>query len=52
LNRSQGKWYYGFILIGPRIILELKESRFGGFVFTTKNPAEVLKILNELFYEV
>jgi hypothetical protein len=48
LNRTQGKWYYGFILVGPRIVLELKESRLGGFVFTTKNPEEVLRILDEL----
>lgn len=52
LNRNQGKWYYGFILNGPRVVLELKDSRLDGFIFTTKNPREVIMILDELNYEL
>jgi hypothetical protein len=32
---------------GPRIVLSLKRGRFKEFVFSTKNPEEVIKIAKE-----
>jgi hypothetical protein len=46
--RIRGKWRMVYNIIGtPRVVLSLKAGRFREFVFSTKNPEEVLRIIND-----
>jgi hypothetical protein len=48
IAKIKGKWRLVYNVIGsPRIVLSLKRSRFKEFVFSTKNPEEVIKIAKE-----
>lgn len=46
--RIRGKWRLVYNIIAtPRVVLSLKAGRFQEFVFSTKNPDEVLSIIND-----
>ncbi len=48
IARVKGKWRLVYNVIGgPRIVLSLNKGRFKEFVFSTKNPEEVIKIAKE-----
>jgi len=49
IAKVKGKWrlVYNVQGGGPRIVLSLKRGRFKEFVFSTKNPEEVIKIAKE-----
>ena len=48
IAKVKGKWRLVYNVIGgPRIVLSLKRGRFKEFVFSTKNPEEVIKIAKE-----
>ena len=48
MAQVKGKWRLVYNVIGgPRIVLSLKKGRFKEFVFSTKNPEEVIKIVKE-----
>ncbi len=43
-----GKWRLVFNIIGaPRVVLTLKRGRFGEFVFSTRHPDEIVRIINQ-----
>jgi hypothetical protein len=44
--RIKGEWVLVYNVIGgPRCVLKLKEGRFKKFVFSTKNPEEVVNVV-------
>ncbi len=44
--RIEGEWVLAYIIVGgPRVVLGLKEGRFKRFVFSTKNPEEVVNVI-------
>ena len=44
----KGKWRLIYnVIAGPRVVLSLKTGRFREFVFSTKNPDEILRIIND-----
>ncbi len=48
IAKVKGKWRLVYNVVGgPRIVLSLKRGRFKEFVFSTKNPEEVIKIVKE-----
>jgi hypothetical protein len=48
IAKVKGKWRLGYNVVGgPRIVLSLRRGRFKEFVFSTKNPEEVIKIAKE-----
>ena len=48
IAKVKGKWRLVYNVVGgPRIVLSLKRCRFKEFVFSTKNPEEVIKIAKE-----
>lgn len=48
IGRVKGKWRQVYNVIGgPRVVLLLKKGRFKEFVFSTKNPEEVMKVVKE-----
>jgi hypothetical protein len=45
-TRLQGEWVLAYIVVGgPRVVLRMKEGKFKRFVFSTKNPEEVLNVI-------
>jgi hypothetical protein len=48
IAKVKGKWRLVYNVVGgPRIVLSSKRGRFKEFVFSTKNPEEVIKIAKE-----
>jgi hypothetical protein len=48
IAKVKGKWRLVYNVIGgPRIVLSLNKGKFKEFVFSTKNPEEVIKIAKE-----
>lgn len=48
IAKVKGKWRLVYNVVGgPRIVLSLKRGRFKEFVFSTKNPEGVIKIIKE-----
>ncbi len=48
MAQVKGKWRLVYNVIGgSRIVLSLKKGRFKKFVFSTRNPEEVMKIIKE-----
>jgi len=48
IGRVKGKWRLVYNVIGgPRTVLSLKKGRFREFVFSTKNPEEVMKVVKQ-----
>jgi len=49
MGRVKGKWRHVYNVLGcPRVAVSLKKGRFfKEFVFSTKNPEEVIKIVKE-----
>jgi len=49
IGRANGKWRSVYTVIGyPRIVLSLKDGKFfKEFVFSTKNPEEVMSIIKQ-----
>lgn len=48
LGRVNGKWRLVYNVIGgPRIVLSLKKGRFREFVFSTKNPEELMRVVKQ-----
>jgi hypothetical protein len=48
IGRVRGKWRLVFNIIGaPRVVLALKRGRFDEFVFSTRHPDEVLRIIRQ-----
>ena len=46
IAKIKGKWRLVYNVIGgPRIVLSLRKGRFKEFVFSTKNPKEVMDIV-------
>jgi hypothetical protein len=44
--RIEGEWVIAYIVVGgPRVVIRLKEGRFKKFVFSTKNPEEVVNVI-------
>jgi hypothetical protein len=44
--RVKGEWILVYNVVGgPRCVLRLKEGRFKKFVFSTKNPEEVVNVI-------
>ena len=44
----RGKWRLAFTIIGaPRVVLALKRGRFKEFVFSTRHPDEVIRIVRQ-----
>jgi hypothetical protein len=44
--RITGEWVLVYNVVGgPRCVLKLKEGRFKRFVFSTKNPEEVINVI-------
>lgn len=44
--RIKGEWVLVYNVVGgSRCVLKLKEGRFGKFVFSTKNPEEVVNVI-------
>jgi hypothetical protein len=49
IGRVKGKWRLVYNVIGgPRVVLALKRGWFGEFVFSTKNPEEVMKVVRQM----
>jgi hypothetical protein len=49
IGRVKGKWRLVYNVIGgPRVVLSLKRGWFGEFVFSTKNPEEVMKVVRHM----
>jgi hypothetical protein len=45
--RVNGEWVQVFNVVGgPRVVLKLKVGRYKKFVFSTKNPEEVINVIN------
>lgn len=45
-TRLEGEWVMAYIIVGgPRVVLKLNEGRFKRFVFSTKNPEEVINVI-------
>jgi hypothetical protein len=48
IGRVKGRWRLVYNVIrGPRVVLSLKKGWFREFVFSTKNPEEVMKIVGQ-----
>lgn len=48
MGRVRGKWRYVYNIIGcSGIVLELNRGRFREFVFSTRHPAEILKLAEQ-----
>ena len=48
ISRVKGKWRLVYnVMGGPRVVLSLKKDRFKEFVFSTKNPEEVMEVIKE-----
>ena len=46
IGRTKGRWGLVYNVIGgPRVVLLLKKGRFKEFIFSTKNPEEVMNII-------
>ena len=46
ITRIEGKWVLVYNLLKcPRVVLSLKEGKYKEFVFSTKNPEEVIMIV-------
>ena len=46
MSRIKGEWVLVYNVIGgPRCVLKLKEGKFKKFVFSTKNPEEVVNVV-------
>jgi hypothetical protein len=49
IGRVKGKWRLVYNVIGgPRVVLALKRGRFNEFVFSTRNPEEVMKVVRHM----
>ncbi|RZN40355.1 MAG: hypothetical protein EFT35_02970 [Methanophagales archaeon ANME-1-THS] len=49
IGRVKGKWRLVYNVIGgPRVVLSLKRGRFGEFVFSTRNPDEVMRVVRHM----
>ncbi|MGC9443319.1 MAG: hypothetical protein ACP5E9_00060 [Candidatus Methanospirareceae archaeon] len=48
IGRVGGKWRLVFTIIGaPRVVLTLKRGRFKEFVFSTRRPDEMVRIIRQ-----
>jgi len=48
IGRVKGKWRLVYNVIGGhRVVLSLKKGRFKEFVFSTKNPEEVMNVVKQ-----
>ena len=48
LSKVKGKWRLVYNVIGyPRVLLSLNQGKFREFVFSTKTPEEVIKIIKQ-----
>lgn len=48
ISRINGKWRKVYNTVGePRVVLLLKAGRFREFVFSTKNPEEIINLIKE-----
>lgn len=48
IGRVKGKWRWVYNVIGgPRVVLSLREGRFREFVFSTKSPEQVIKVVKQ-----
>ena len=48
LGRVKGKWRLVYNIVrSPRVVLSLREGRFREFVFSTKNPEQVVKVVKQ-----
>lgn len=48
IGKFREKWRLVYNVVGsPRVVLLLKEGRFREFVFSTKNPDEVIELVKE-----
>lgn len=48
ISRIEGKWVLAYNLLKcPRVVLSLKEGKYKEFVFSTKNPEEVMMIIKK-----
>ena len=46
MSRIKGEWVLVYNVIGgPRCVLKLKEGKFKKFVFSTKNPEEIVNVV-------
>lgn len=46
MAKVKGKWVLVYNVIGgPRCVLTLKEGRFKEFIFSTKNPEEIMNVV-------
>ncbi|MBE0516747.1 MAG: hypothetical protein IBX41_05080 [Methanophagales archaeon] len=49
IGRVKGKWRLVYNVIGgPRVVLSLKRGWFGEFVFSTRNPEEVMRVVRHM----
>ncbi len=48
IGRVKGKWILVYNVIRcPRVVLSLREGRFREFVFSTKSPEQVIKVVKQ-----
>ncbi|HDS45134.1 MAG TPA: hypothetical protein ENN68_03420 [Methanomicrobia archaeon] len=48
IGRVGGKWRLVFNIIGaPRVVLALKQGRFDEFVFSTRHPDEIVRMIRQ-----
>ena len=48
IGKVDGKWRLVYNIIGvPRVVLSLKKGKFREFVFSTKNPDEVIEAIKQ-----
>lgn len=53
ISRIEGKWVLVYNLLkSPRIVLSLKEGKYKEFVFSTKNPEEIIVIIKKYILSV
>jgi hypothetical protein len=46
-GRINGKRVQGYVMGNPKVIISLNNGKYDDFVFTTKNPQEVCKLIKE-----
>ena len=48
IGRVKGKWRLVYnVMGGPRVVLSLKKGRFREFVFSTKSPEHVMRVIKQ-----
>jgi hypothetical protein len=46
-GRINGKRVQGYVMGNPKVIISLNRGKYNDFIFTTKNPQEVCKLIKE-----